>query len=335
MKRFLSLALTLAICSVASAKPPEQRVLLLVGSSAAAQEQAAHLTEKLVTFGPTFEVVRLESEAGAPFELEPNSSYLVRQVDDQIVWQRTLLDWEKTWSDFQGLTYDVSEGEFLGWSRMVPESSERPLRRDELIEFYAGGLPNLDVTATIGGQQVSLKEEEPGYYAGGYRVAPDDRVEASLSLQAADDAGNAQSWELGVLELQGLQPPKLTGLGQVSLRDWILEGDAPPNTTVEIAVAIRLGGLFGPNTLRRTVETQSDGEGHFQTNAQLGTLTSSPQGTVTVKAIDENGVEVLGPEQKVRFQSRVVVRPSYYGSPWGYSNRYWGGRYFRRGRRCR
>ena len=200
---------------------------------------------------------------------------------------------------------------------------QRPLRRDEVIELYATGRAGLEVKGMIGGQTVRLFEERPGYYAGAYRVAPDDRVDAEVAISATDQAGNEEVHPLAVLAIQGLAVPQLTGLGQAGIREWVLQGEAAPGTQVEIAIEITLGGLFGKNILRRKVEAFTDSDGKFEAVASLGTLTSSPKGTVRVKSVDADGVEVVGPEQEVQFRSRVrvIYRPSYY-DPWGYPG-YW------------
>lgn len=318
--------------------------MLLVGTSPEAQAQATELSQKLVSARSsesTFQLIHLDSPEGAEFQLDTRSSYLLRQLDGpgqqppQVVWRRTLTDTEQAWADFQASRFDVAEGQLIGWARATPRDRELPLRRGEAVEFYLGGLPKLSVEAKLGGQRIPLTEEAPGYYSGRYTVQSEDRVEAMLTVRASDENGLEETRDLALLSLQGLSTPGLTGLQQLNYSEWLLQGQAPPGSSVEISVAIRLGGLFGASTLRKTVTAQTDENGTFQASAPLGTLSSSPKGIVKVKAIDENGVEVLGPEQEVRFASRVVTRPVYYGDPWGFGYRrpFWGRGVYRRG--CR
>lgn len=323
LKQVLTLALGILLFTQAQAKPPEERLVLLIGSSPEAQEQAAQFTPTLVGSGP-FTALGIESKSGQAFGLSPEASYLIRQVGSQIVWQRSLAKPEQAWQDFQVTSYDVEEDKLLGWVQVLPQETEEPLRRDELVEFYAGGLPGLQVSATLGGKTVPLFEDRPGYYTGAYRVVSEDRVEAKISVEASSEDGLQDSRQVAELAIQGLQPPKLTAMGQVGLREWAFQGKASPGTTVEISIAIRIGSLFGARTKRRTVETVADADGNFEAIASLGTLTSSPKGIVKTKSIDLDGVEMLGPEQEVRFRSRVVRAP-YYNNAWGYRRGPWGG----------
>ena len=109
-----------------------------------------------------------------------------------------------------------------------------------------------------------MTEERPGFYSGAYRVKADDRVQAGLSLTAQEQEGAQEQRELGQIALQGLSVPQLTTLSHVDLSDWLLEGEAPAGSEVKIDIAIRVGGLFGKRTKRRSVETVADEQGQFQ-----------------------------------------------------------------------
>lgn len=337
MKRILSLILFLALSIAVQAKPPEEQTVLLVGTTEQAKAEAAVMADKLLESGTAYQTVSMDTPQAHP-QRDREHSYLLRRVGEEAVWSRALDNPEQAWSDFGSIPYDVPEGELFSWVRVLP-SSEPPLRQYDLVEFYVGARPGSLLAATIGGQVVELKEERPGFYSGGYRVTSEDRVDAELRLLGVDAEGTERTRPLGSISLQGLERPQLTGLEQIDLSQWVLEGDAPPGSRVEIAVAIRVGSLFGAQTLRRSATAQADENGRFQAVARLGTLHSSPQGTVTVKAVDENGVEVLGPEQPVRFRSRVVVvRPAFNNPRWGYPGGLWGSPFYRRGYyrgRCR
>ena len=337
MKKFFALSFLMLLAIAAQAEPPEERVVLFVGNSENAQKQAAGMSELLVQSGPSFEVAALDPEEAATLSLSLDSAYLARQLGQQIVWLRPLESPQDAWQQFQAQPYDVEEGALLSWAQVVPQSTETPLRKDELVEFYAGGLPGLKAEAQIGGKTVPLFEERPGYYAGAYRVTAEDRVKAQIGVRAFGSEQQQEHLPVGELAVQGLQTPQVTALGQTNVRDWVLQGEASPGNRVEVSIDIPLGGLFGRNVLRRKVEALADSEGKFEAKASLGTLSSSPMGTIRVKSIDSNGVEVVGPDQEVRFRSRVRVVYRPYDPVWGYPG-YWrrpfyGRRFLRRG--CR
>lgn len=327
MKKFYAMAIALLLAGSVQAKPPEEKVVLLVGTTPEARQQATNVTQSLVGYGP-FEVLEFGSNEAPPYSLDPKVTYLIRQVGDQVVWQRPVVDGGSAWSEFRESAYDVEEGELLGWTRVEPRQSSAPLTRDELVELYAGGVSGLKVEVALGGQTVLLFEEKPGYYSGAYRVTSEDRVDAKIAFVAQDAEGAEQRLEAGTVSLQGLQTPRVTGLGQATVRDWIIQGEASPGSDVEVEIAIKLGGLFGSQTKRRTVEAFADETGKFEAVATLGTLTSSPKGTIKVKATSNDGVVLQGSEQEVRFRSRVVYRYD----PWGYGPGLWGSPFYGRRR---
>lgn len=325
MKKILTVFLALVLCGVTQAKPPEESLILLVGNTPEAWQMAESMKAKMGDSYPQLKIIAHDSEEGQKFQASDETSYLFRKVGDTIVWQRSLREVESAWTDFQSTTYDMDEDKLVAWTQVVPDSSPTPLRQYDVIEFYMGGRPDLQVQAMVGGAVLQLTEERPGYYTGGYRVQAEDRVEATLRVTAQDQTGMVETLELGQLALEGLQTPRVTAMGQITTRQWVFEGEGPPSTNLELAIEIRRGTLFGKRTKRRKVTAATDADGKFRAVAKLGPLSSSPRGIVKVKAIDQDGVELQGEEQEVRFQSRVRLRPAFYGG-WG-----WNSPFYRRG----
>ena len=328
MKRLLPYALAFVLSSSAMAAPPEGRVILLVGTTEQAQQRAAEFSDRLKTV-TTFEQVAMGSEAAQMFRPgSEDATYLIRMIAGQIVWQRVLGQGEDVLEDFQTRTYDLGEDQLLAWSSTSPASSTEPLRRDDLVEFYAGGRPGLEVAGQIGEKTVKMYEDQPGYYSGVYRVATNDRAVSDIKVRAQDSSGSQEVRDTGKLSLEGVEFARVTGMGQKTLRDWVFQGEASPGTKVQLHIDIRLGSLFGQQKVEQTVETIAGDDGKFEAIAQLGTLTSSPIGRITLKTIDGDGVEVLSPAQDVRFRSRVRnrVSPWGFGAGWGFGPRFWGRR---------
>ena len=87
------------------------------------------------------ELISQDSPLGRRYGASPEASYLLRQIEDQIVWSRDLENPEEVWQAFQEPTYDIPHDQLISWIRVYPQEGKAILTKYDLIEFYAEPVP--------------------------------------------------------------------------------------------------------------------------------------------------------------------------------------------------
>ena len=187
------------------------------------------------------------------------------------------------------------------------------------LEVNAVASPGATGSVRLGGQTIELAEVAPGLYRGSYQVTPEDRTVATPELTLTWPDQKSLRRTLASVELAGLERPAVETIEQVGPSTWLVKGRAPAGSQVKAAFVIPLGGLIWQDVLKRSYEVEADETGQFEFIAPLGTLTSSPTGTVAVTAVDPAGYTVVGEETSHKFVSQI--RYDYYSAPPLYPNR--------------
>ncbi|MGE0488500.1 MAG: hypothetical protein AB7S38_04745 [Vulcanimicrobiota bacterium] len=302
----------------------QREIVVVPGSAPGAAEVASELT-RLLASGPP---LTLFGEAVSWKVLGPGQGLLTPTDSTQLAVVRDgqVVEWrhevDEPGSALGLLTWAYADSTTtaptIQQAEVVP-SRAGPLVAGDHLEVSAVASPGATGSVRIGGQTIELIEIAPGLYRGSYPVTPEDRTVTTPELTLTWPDQQSQSRTLTTVEFAGLQRPAVESIEQVGVSTWLVKGRAPAGSQVKAAFVIPLGGLLWQDVLKRNYEVEADETGRFEFLAPLGTLTSSPTGTVAVTAVDPAGYQVVGEETSHKFVSQI--RYDYYSAPPFYPNR--------------